>query len=76
MRDFAGNASDNAKYKPVIDSVINRRRTDSVRTDLRPLGESDLLETIRASLEQNRVDLYLQPIVSLPQRKLRFYEAL
>ena len=40
------------------------------------LGEPDLLETIRASLEQNRVDLYLQPIVSLPQRKLRFYEAL
>jgi cyclic-di-GMP phosphodiesterase TipF (flagellum assembly factor) len=40
------------------------------------MGESDLLETIRASLEENRVDLYLQPIVSLPQRKLRYYEAL
>ncbi len=40
------------------------------------MGESDLLETIRASLEENRVDLYLQPMVSLPQRKLRFYEAL
>ena len=40
------------------------------------LGEADLLETIRACLEENRVDLYLQPIVSLPQRKLRFYEAL
>jgi cyclic-di-GMP phosphodiesterase, flagellum assembly factor TipF len=35
-----------------------------------------MLETIRASLEENRVDLYLQPIVSLPQRKLRYYEAL
>jgi cyclic-di-GMP phosphodiesterase TipF (flagellum assembly factor) len=35
-----------------------------------------LLETIRAALEENRVDLYLQPIVSLPQRKLRYYEAL
>jgi cyclic-di-GMP phosphodiesterase, flagellum assembly factor TipF len=31
---------------------------------------------IRASLEENRVDLYLQPTVSLPQRKVRFYEAL
>ena len=38
--------------------------------------KNDLLETIRASLEENRVDLYLQPIVSLPQRKLRYYEAL
>jgi cyclic-di-GMP phosphodiesterase TipF (flagellum assembly factor) len=34
------------------------------------------LEVIRASLEENRVDLYLQPTVSLPQRKVRFYEAL
>ena len=40
------------------------------------LSPGVLLETIRASLEENRVDLYLQPIVSLPQRKLRFYEAL
>ena len=31
-----------------------------------------MLETIRHSLEENRVDLYLQPIVSLPQRKLRY----
>jgi len=44
---------------------------------LNTLGEKDeLLETIRSSLEENRVDLYLQPIVSLPQRKLRYYEAL
>ncbi len=41
------------------------------------LGDkNELLETIRASPEENRVDLYLQPIVSLPQRKLRYYEAL
>ena len=39
-----------------------------------PLEAGDMLETIRASLEENRVDLYLQPIVSLPQRKLRYYE--
>lgn len=35
-----------------------------------------MLEIIRRSLEENRVDLYLQPVVSLPQRKVRFYEAL
>ncbi len=35
-----------------------------------------LLKTIRASLDENRVDLYLQPIVTLPQRKTRYYEAL
>jgi cyclic-di-GMP phosphodiesterase TipF (flagellum assembly factor) len=39
-------------------------------------NDADLLEIIRRALEENRVDLYLQPTVSLPQRKLRFYEAL
>ena len=44
---------------------------------LRSFGnKNELLETIRASLEENRVDLYLQPTVSLPQRKLRYYDAL
>ena len=38
--------------------------------------EAAMLEIIRCALEGNRVDLYLQPVVSLPQRKLRFYEAL
>jgi cyclic-di-GMP phosphodiesterase TipF (flagellum assembly factor) len=76
MRDFASKVSNSAKNQPVADEIVERRQTGSVKAYLEPLGESDLLETIRASLEQNRVDLYLQPIVSLPQRKLRFYEAL
>jgi len=38
--------------------------------------EGEMIETIRASLEENRVDLYLQPIVTLPQRRTRFYEGL
>jgi cyclic-di-GMP phosphodiesterase TipF (flagellum assembly factor) len=37
---------------------------------------ADLLATIRAAIDQNRMDLYLQPIVTLPQRKVRYYEAL
>ena len=40
------------------------------------LADPHMLEVIRRSLEENRVDLYLQPTVSLPQRKIRFYEAL
>jgi cyclic-di-GMP phosphodiesterase TipF (flagellum assembly factor) len=35
-----------------------------------------MIETIRNALEGNRVDLYLQPVVTLPQRKVRFYESL
>lgn len=44
--------------------------------DIAELSDSELLETIRRSLESNRVDLYLQPIVTLPQRKVRYYEGL
>jgi cyclic-di-GMP phosphodiesterase, flagellum assembly factor TipF len=32
--------------------------------------------TIHSAIEANRVDLYLQPMVTLPQRKIRYYEAL
>jgi cyclic-di-GMP phosphodiesterase, flagellum assembly factor TipF len=34
-----------------------------------------LLDTVRSALAENRVDLYLQPIVSLPQRRTVFYES-
>jgi cyclic-di-GMP phosphodiesterase TipF (flagellum assembly factor) len=34
-----------------------------------------LLETVREALVENRVDLYLQPVVGLPQRRTVFYES-
>ena len=43
---------------------------------LEDLDDAELLDTIRHSLETNRVDLYLQPVVSLPQRKTLYYEGL
>lgn len=36
----------------------------------------EILSTIRGAVTADRLDLYLQPIVTLPQRKARFYEAL
>ncbi len=44
------------------------------RTPLHPQSGA-LLETVRAALTENRVDLYLQPVVSLPQRRTVFYES-
>ncbi len=38
------------------------------------LDDNAILDIVRDGLRQDRVDLYLQPIVSLPQRKRRFYE--
>jgi len=34
-----------------------------------------LLDVVREALTENRVDLYLQPVVGLPQRKTVFYES-
>ncbi|HTS42298.1 MAG TPA: EAL domain-containing protein [Xanthobacteraceae bacterium] len=45
------------------------RSTDAVNNDA-------ILTMIRGIIDANRVDLYLQPIVTLPQRKIRYYEAL
>jgi cyclic-di-GMP phosphodiesterase TipF (flagellum assembly factor) len=38
------------------------------------LGEQEILDAVREALKRDQVDLYLQPIVSLPQRKIRYYE--
>ncbi|MGE0612499.1 MAG: EAL domain-containing protein [Hyphomicrobiales bacterium] len=35
-----------------------------------------LLDQVRKAIDGNRVELFLQPIMALPQRRVRFYEAL
>ena len=42
----------------------------------RGLGREGILELIGKAADTSRIDLYLQPIVTLPQRKVRYYEAL
>jgi len=37
--------------------------------------ETALMQTVRGALEAGRVDLYLQAVVSLPQRRTQFYES-
>jgi cyclic-di-GMP phosphodiesterase TipF (flagellum assembly factor) len=38
-------------------------------------SEAKVLAAVKNAVEENRIDIYLQPMVSLPQRKVRFYEA-
>jgi cyclic-di-GMP phosphodiesterase TipF (flagellum assembly factor) len=38
-------------------------------------NQPQLLAAVKNALEENRLDIYLQPMVTLPQRKVRFYEA-
>jgi len=39
-------------------------------------SHAQILGTIRSAIDENRIDIYLQPMVTLPQRKVRFYEAM
>jgi cyclic-di-GMP phosphodiesterase, flagellum assembly factor TipF len=38
-------------------------------------NQPQVLAAVKNAIEENRLDLYLQPMVTLPQRKVRFYEA-
>jgi cyclic-di-GMP phosphodiesterase TipF (flagellum assembly factor) len=37
-------------------------------------NRQQLLAAVKNAVEENRLDIYLQPMVTLPQRKVRFYE--
>lgn len=39
-------------------------------------SEPEVLDAIREAVASNRIDIYLQPVVRLPQRKVVYYEAL
>jgi cyclic-di-GMP phosphodiesterase TipF (flagellum assembly factor) len=39
-------------------------------------NREDVLAAIRSAIDAHRIDMHLQPIVTLPQRKVRYYEAL
>jgi cyclic-di-GMP phosphodiesterase TipF (flagellum assembly factor) len=42
----------------------------------RGMSREGIVELIGKAADAGRIDLYLQPIVTLPQRKVRYYEAL
>ncbi len=65
-----------------MQSSLSSRIAEAARAAVMPvLDESEtsdrhvLLTLVREALEAGRVDLHLQPIVSLPQRKTYFYES-
>ena len=53
-----------AVVSPAPAPIADQRRSDDEK-----------LKDLRQAIEANRIDLYLQPIVTLPERKLRYYDA-
>jgi len=72
LRDLSSATAMRTLSHPGPRAIDSFGADDSQRT----LTDPAMLEIIRRALEENRVDLYLQPVVGLPQRKLKFYEAL
>lgn len=58
-------------------SAIGAVEKDAPRDDGdigRRLSDEQVLQLVHAAVRQDRIDLFLQPVVGLPQRKVRFYE--
>ena len=52
----------------------SRRAVAGPSAPPRDVRDDEVLDLIHDALEHSRIDVYLQPVVSLPQRKLTFYE--
>jgi cyclic-di-GMP phosphodiesterase TipF (flagellum assembly factor) len=66
------------KPEPVrpVESAMALGESDPLVERFRGLSRESVADLVSKTVEANRVDLYLQPIVTLPQRKVRYYEAM
>lgn len=53
---------------------VQTRTANAVQT-VTGRNQTQMLATLRNAIDENRIDIFLQPMVTLPQRKVRFYEA-
>jgi len=73
-KDAAGGGKAIAAPKTKDAAPVPRDGIVKASKETVPLSDSELLDAIETGLREERVELYLQPVVSLPQRKRRFYE--
>lgn len=68
-----GPAAESAVVTPL---PLRERDTVSGAPRFKGLARDEIIELVREAIDDHRIDLYLQPIVTLPQRKVRYYEAI
>jgi cyclic-di-GMP phosphodiesterase TipF (flagellum assembly factor) len=56
--------------------LVATRSAGEANGGLSGRGASEIQTLVREAIESGRIELYLQPVVTLPQRKVRHYEAL
>lgn len=64
--------------EPAPQAPLALSETDAVSgvSRFKGMSREQVSAMIAQAADANRIDLYLQPVVTLPQRKVRFYEAL
>jgi len=65
---------DNEEIPAPEETAPHEEAADAPQSAGAPTDE-EILDIVRSGLQENKVDLYLQPIVRLPQRRTLFYEA-
>lgn len=62
----------------VADGALHLTEKEAVSAPLtfQGLSRDAIIDVIANAIAADRIDLYLQPIVTLPQRKVRYYEAM
>ncbi|BAM92219.1 conserved exported hypothetical protein [Bradyrhizobium oligotrophicum S58] len=62
--------------RPTVAPTVNAAPAMSpIAAPSAPRSPPQILAAVKGAIEDNRLDIYLQPLVTLPQRKVRFYEA-
>ncbi len=66
---------DDVAARPVAEEP--EERASAATSSFEPsIDTIPMIDEVRKSIESNRIELYLQPIMMLPQRRVRYYEAL
>lgn len=64
-----------AKYVAINESKLRASQSEPKAAVAPVRSERGLLNSVREAIESNRVELHLQPVVTLPQRRIAFYES-
>lgn len=64
-----------AKYVAINEAKLKHASAGQKAIEAPIRSERSLLNTVREAIESNRVELHLQPVVTLPQRRIAFYES-
>jgi cyclic-di-GMP phosphodiesterase TipF (flagellum assembly factor) len=63
-----------AQLRPMAEPMAGPAQPAEPAEDTATAATAAMIKTVTAALDANRIDLYLQPLVTLPQRKVRYYE--